>query len=122
MVVRIHAAAMTTLVAGVCAIASAPAAQADDPVVYEVTSSLVSAADVEYSDIGGHNIQPQVSLPWRIATTVATARSNDTIVNAKWAKEKSQWLTVRIYSKGSLLCEKTRDTGDLTCYGNTDHR
>lgn len=120
--VRIHLAGMATLITGVCVIAGAPAARASDLVVYEVTSSDIAAADVEYTDLGGQNAQQQVPLPWRINATVATARSNDTVVNAKWAKEKSKWLTVRIYSRGSLLCEKTRDTGDLTCYGDTDHR
>lgn len=120
--VRIHPAITTALLTGACAMVTAPTAGASELVVYEVTSSDVAAAKVEYSDLGGQNAPQQVSLPWRVTATVAIARSNDTIVNAKWAKEKAKWLTVRIYSRGSLLCEKTRDTGDLTCYGDTDHK
>ena len=119
---RVYLALMIAFVTGIFGVATAPSARADESAVYEVTSSDIATADVEYSDITGQNAQQHVPLPWRIVVTVAHARSNDTAVNAKWPKEKSKWLTVRIYSRGSLMCEKTRDTGDLTCYGDTDHR
>jgi len=120
--VRIHPAITSALITGISAVAMAPAARADDGVLYEIISNDIATANVEYSDLSGQHAQQQVPLPWRTVVTVANARSNDTVVSAKWPKEKSKWLTVRIYSRGSLMCEKTRDTGDLTCYGDTDHR
>jgi hypothetical protein len=113
---------VTAAIFGILSAVIAPSVRADDSVVYEVSSSDITAVDVEYTDIFGTNARHQVRPPWRIVVPTAIARSNDTIIRAKWPKEASKWVTVRIYYRGSLYCEKTRDTGNVACFGDTDYR
>lgn len=112
---------ITALITGLAAVALAPAAHADDTVTYEVTSSYIAAADVEYFDLSGRNTLEHVTLPWRTNATVSNAHSNDAELRAYWrpAAAPSKWVSVRIYSRGSLLCQSTFDIGNAVCYGNS---
>jgi hypothetical protein len=109
------------LIAGIFALVVAPVARADDTVTYEVISSYVAAANVEYFDLGARKALESVPLPWRTNATVGSAHSNDAEVRADWrpAARPSKWVTVRIYFRGNLLCENTLDVGNSACYGST---
>ena len=121
--IRIHF-VIISLIAGFPAVAMAPAAHADETVMYEVTSSDIAAANVEYLDFSGRKAQQQVPLPWRINATVADPHSHDAEVRADWpptrgtAQIKAKYVTVRIYFHGSLLCEDTLDVGKAVCWGS----
>jgi hypothetical protein len=112
-----------SLIIGVPAVALAPAARADDYVTYEVTSSDVTAANVQYSDISGQKALNEVPLPWRTNVTVVNPHSNDVSLRADWqpAAGRYRWVTVRVYTHGNLLCENTLDVGDAECYGSGPH-
>jgi hypothetical protein len=118
-----------SLIAGIPAVAMAPAAHANETVTYEVASSDVAAANVEYFDLTGRKAQQQVPLPWRIDATVVDPHSNDAELRADWRSSiaapvlrPSHWVTVRIYFRGVVLCENTLDVGDAACYGSTSFK
>lgn len=115
---RIHLLIIVLLACGY-AVTQAPAARADDTVTYEVASHDIAGADVEYIDVSGRRRLEQVPLPWRINATVVDPHSDDAEVRADWplAHGTSRWVTVRVYSRGSLLCENTQDVGSATCWG-----
>ena len=81
--VRIHK-MIIALIAGIPAVVIAPVAHADETVTYEVTSSDIAAANVEYFDISGRKAQEQVPLPWRINASVVNPHSDDAEVRADW--------------------------------------
>ncbi|ORA11300.1 hypothetical protein BST14_18970 [Mycobacterium arosiense ATCC BAA-1401 = DSM 45069] len=100
----------------------APYARADDTVTYEVvTTSDIATANVEYNDLAGRQAQQQVPLPWRLNATVRNPLSNDAEVRADWrpVARPSKWVTVRVYYRGSLVCQNTLDVGNAACYGST---
>jgi hypothetical protein len=102
-------------------IAMAPSARADDTVTYEVlTTSDIPAVNIEYNDVSRPLALQQVPLPWRMNATVGNPRSNDAEIRADWRTlaKPSKWITVRIYYRGSLLCENTLDVGNAACYGS----
>lgn len=109
-----------SLITCIPAVAMAPAARADDSVTYEVASSDIAVANVEYSDLSGRKALENVALPWRTNVTVVNPRSNDTNLRADWhpAAGRYKWVTVRVYAHGNLLCETTLDVGDAECYGS----
>ena len=111
---------LISLLTGISAVAMAPAASADAPVMYEVTSSDVAAANIAYSDVSGQKEFENVALPWRTNATVANAHSTDASLRAEWqpAAARYKWVTVRVYAHGSLLCETTLDVGTAACYGS----
>jgi hypothetical protein len=116
--------ATISLLTGVSAVMSAPAARADDNVTYEIVSDSIATANVEYSDGSERKALEHVTLPWRTNATVADAQSpsaDGAQVRADWrpAARPSGWVTVRIYFRGKVLCESTLDVGDATCYGST---
>jgi hypothetical protein len=109
------------VITGIPVFASSPPAYADDIVTYEVIStSDIAAANVEYSDIAGRRELQQVPLPWRVNATVGNARSNDAAISANWRPHDKPYhfVTVRVYTRGTLLCEVARDTGAGACYGS----
>lgn len=80
--------------------------------------------NVEYNDRSQRILLLNVPLPWRQNATVVNARSqteNGAEVRADWrpASAPNRWVTVRIYVRGSLICENTLDVGNATCYGST---
>jgi hypothetical protein len=121
--IRIHL-IIILLIAGI-PVAMAPSARADDRVTYEVltTTAMIPAVNVEYFDLSGRKAPGQVPLPWRINATVVNPRSNDAEVRADWRSvSTSQWVTVRIYFRGSLLCENTMNGGSAACYGSRSYK
>jgi hypothetical protein len=113
---------ITSLIAAIAVVTMAPSARADDTVTYEIlTISDIATVNVEYNDISGHQALRKVPLPWRMNATVGNPRSNDAEIRAEWQwlAKPSKWVTVRIYYRGSLLCEDTLDVGDAACYGST---
>jgi hypothetical protein len=111
-------------ITAVVAIAMAPSAHADDTVTYEIlTTSDIAAVNVDYNDVSGQRALQKVPLPWRMNATVGNPRSNDAEVRADWRRfaTSSKWVTVRIYYRGSLLCESTLDIGMATCYGSATY-
>jgi Mycobacterium membrane protein len=108
------------------ALASAPIANGQDSVTYEVVSADVTTANVEYFDTAGRHSLEQVSLPWRISVTVAEARKatkDGAEIRADWRPQRARfkWVAVRIYLGQDVLCQSTLDVGDATCYGSTPH-
>ena len=110
---------IVSVVTAFFAVGTAPAAHANAPVTYEVTSAYIPVANVEYADIYGRHTLENESLPWRMNVTVADAHNAETILRADWKSEAGpyKWATVRIYSLGSLLCENTLAEGTASCDG-----
>lgn len=116
---------ITSLITGISAVALAPAAHAEDPVSYEVSSSSIPTATVDFTDVNGPHTLADVRLPWRHSFTVADAYAASTTLTAHWAPGtlaypnpgRNQWVTVRIYTHGSLLCQMTLDVGIASCDG-----
>jgi hypothetical protein len=116
---------IVALIIGISPVALAPVAHADDPVVYEVRSSTIPTANIDWSDTAGTHSLQNVPLPWRTSVTVDHARSDDARLAAEWQpgtitypnSGRYLWVTLRIYSKGSLLCEITLDVGKTACTG-----
>ncbi|BCO70357.1 MULTISPECIES: hypothetical protein [Mycobacterium avium complex (MAC)] len=114
---------IVALVSFVTTVAAAPAAGAAETVTYEVTSYNIDSAEVEYYDIAGRQRPGEVPLPWRINAAVVNPKSSDAEIRANWrpARGVSKWLTVRIYYRGSMLCENTLDLGSTICEGTPRH-
>jgi hypothetical protein len=110
------------LITAILVLTMAPPARADDTVTYEIlTTSDIAAVDVEYNDASRLLALQQVPLPWRMNAAVGNPRSNDAEVRADWRAlaKPTKWVTVRIYYRGSLLCEHALDVGNVACYGST---
>lgn len=111
-----------SMVITVVAMTVAPSARADDTVTYEIiTTSDIPVANVEYTDVSGRHELQKMPLPWRMNATVANPRSNDAEIRGdwRWLATAEKWVTVRLYYRGSLLCEETLNIGNATCYGST---
>ncbi|MUL49448.1 hypothetical protein FZI85_16400 [Mycobacterium sp. CBMA293] len=107
------------------ALALPPTAHADDPVVYEVWSSTIASANIEWTDTAGQHSLENAPLPWRISVMVPNARAEETQLRATWQPGSTaspnpgryMWVRLRIYSDGSQLCEHTADVGQSECSG-----
>ncbi|MGH3968766.1 MAG: hypothetical protein ACRDTV_11770 [Mycobacterium sp.] len=116
---------IVALLTGIAPFALAPAAHAADPVVYEVRSPTVPVANIDWSDTAGQHTLQNVQLPWRTSVMVDNAHSDEARLSAEWQPGaisypnagRYMWVTLRIYSKGSLLCESTVDLGKTACTG-----
>lgn len=94
----------------------APPAHADGLVRYEVISNYVSAVSVDFTDGAGRTSIPGVALPWRANVAVADPYSVDTTLRVTWpGAQRYKWVKIRIYTRGSLLCEGIFDTGEGSC-------
>jgi hypothetical protein len=125
---------MISLITGISAVTLAPAARAADSVTYEVVSNDVASAYIEYFDSSERKVLQEAALPWRTTVTVVDAHAASTEgaeVRADWRPRTcdgrawcpeaspNNWVTVRIYFRGKVICESTLDIGDATCYGST---
>lgn len=124
---------IVSLITGVFAVVSAPAAHADDTVTYEVFSDSVGAANIEYVDGSGRKSLENVPLPWRTDVNVPGVRNtsidHDAEVRADWRPNRAiagtpngfygHWVTVRVSFQGKVICQNTLDVGDAACYGST---
>jgi hypothetical protein len=125
------------LITGIFAISMAPSAYAQDTVTYEVVSSDVAEATVEYFDSSERKVLTAVPLPWRTSVTVISARDPSTDgaeVRADWRPRvcdgrawcpearPNNWVTVRILLHGKVICENTLDVGNAACYGSTSFK
>lgn len=110
------------LVAGIPFLAVTPTAHAAEMVTYEVISSEIATADVEYNDLSGRITRTQVALPWRTNATVGNPFTKDAELQAHWQSKPAYWVTLRVYFRGSPLCQKILDEGNGTCYGRWSHR
>lgn len=107
---------VTALLAVLTAVAGCPPAGAEGTVMYEVRSSFIPVASIEYSDVTGSHRLTDVPLPWRLSAAVADPHGTDTTLRADWPSPvRYEWLTIRIYHRGSLLCERILDAGTATC-------
>lgn len=117
---------MIALLIGFTATVIAPAvAHADDVVTYEVLaqSPFVTAVDVEYTDLSGQVALQDVALPWRMNAEVADANRVDTMLHVTWKSPvRYKWVIIRIFNRGSMLCESTADKGETTCTGKGYYR
>ena len=120
--VPVRLAASAALVA--MAFASRSPAWADDVVTYEVFSSDIGIANIEYQDSAGRKALQSVPLPWRAEVAVNSARGappDGPQVRADWRPSAApgRWVSVRIVYRGKALCQNTMDVGDASCYGIT---
>jgi hypothetical protein len=117
---------MIALILSISASVSAPAmAHADDSVTYEVLaqSPFLTAVDVEYTDSAGQVAVPNVPLPWRMNAVVPDAHSVDTTLHVKWQSPvRYKWVIIRIFTRGSMLCESIADRGETSCTGKGYYR
>ncbi len=114
------------LTIGVASIVLSPTAHAGESVRYEVVSANVFKLNVEYFDGLQRRLLEGVTLPWQIDIAIANPRStwkDGAQVRADWrpAARPGNWVTVRIYLDGELVCQNTLDVGNATCYGSTPH-
>ena len=130
-IIRIRA-IIVSFVTAAAAVLLAPPAWADDNVTYEVVSSSVGAANIEYFDRSERRVIENASLPWRADVTVVDAQSpsaRGAEVRADWRGYVpasplppgipiGYWVTVRILFNGKVLCQSTLDVGNATCYGH----
>lgn len=112
----------TALVIGL--LVAPPIAHAEDIVTYEVVSTVVGSAAVEYQTAGGRVFNPSVVLPWRFTVPVSEALGSPpdgSQVRADWRRSAgpARWVTVRVYYNGELICQNTLDVGNAACYGIT---
>jgi hypothetical protein len=114
------------LFVGVSGIVAPPPAKADELVLYEVISGYIRTVDIDYNDGSQIISLKDVPLPWRMTASIAdpASRSSDGAkIHAQWkeaAKPSPSWVTVRIYVRGSLICESYRDWGDAACEGDLE--
>lgn len=108
---------MAAAAAGMVLLAApAPPARADGPVMYEVISKYIGSVNVDFTDGSGRTSMQGVALPWRQNVQVSDPYSVDTTLHVTWqGAQRYKWVTVRLYTRGSLLCEGTFDTGDGSC-------
>lgn len=107
------------------ALASSSVARAEESVTYEVLaqSPFLTAVDVEYTTLGGQVALQNVPLPWRMNAAVPDAHSVDTTLRVRWQSPvRYKWVIIRIFSRGSMLCESIADKGETTCTGRGYYR
>jgi hypothetical protein len=108
-----------TLIMGCSAAVTTPGvARAEEFVTYEVLaqSPSLTAVDVEYTDLSGQVALQNVALPWRMNAAVTDAHSVDTTLHVTWQSPvRYKWVIVRIFTRGSMLCESIADHGETTC-------
>lgn len=123
---------MVSLITGIPAVVLAPPARADDTVLYEVLSGYVHSVNVEYYDHSELISLRDVPLPWRATATVTNPSSQSTDgaqLHVHWRpadqltrvtrnETEETWATIRIYVRGSLICQSTADSGEAACYGD----
>jgi hypothetical protein len=100
------------------AMVSPGVAHAEDSVTYEVLaqSPSVTSVNVEYADLSGQVALQDVALPWRMNAEVTDPHSVDTTLHVTWQSPvRYKWVIVRIWTRGSLLCEAIADKGETTC-------
>lgn len=114
--------AVVSTIGGISLMAAAPAAHAEDFVTYEVLSGSVSSVNVEYYDRSEPISLAGLPLPWRTNATVVNPSSQSTDgarLRANWRETQGNgWVTIRIFMRGSLICESTQTKGKASCYGN----
>lgn len=125
---------MISVMTGISVLCLAPVARADESVTYEVISSDIPTANIEYFDGSARQALQNVALPWRTTVTVANPTSLGTDgaeVRADWRPGHvpigplgapalaSKWVTVRIYFGNTVRCANTLDVGDAACHGAT---
>lgn len=100
-------------------LALAPPVHADDSVMYEVRSPQVHVADIFFTDVYGEHLLQNEPLPWRANVSVVDPHGAGTVLRVDWHSEASRykWVTIRIFTHGSLLCENTLDSGEARCDG-----
>ena len=110
---------IAAVVAGLAAVTTPAPANADATVTYEVLSSYVSTATIAFSDVEGQHVLNDVTLPWRLSARVADAHTAAAALGVDWQSQagRYKWVVVRIYTSGSLLCERTLDAGSGSCDG-----
>ena len=117
---------MIAVIMGFSAAMVRPAvAHAEEFVTYEVLaqSPFLTAVDVEYTDLVGQVALQNVPLPWRMNAAVADAHSVDTTLRVKWQSPvRYKWVIIRIFTRGSMLCESIADNGQTTCTGKGYYR
>ena len=107
-------------------IAAPPPARADETVLYEVISGYIRTVDIDYNDGTRIVSLKDVPLPWRMTASIAAPASRSSAgakIHARWkeaAKPSPSWVIVRIYVRGSLICESYRDWGDAACEGDLE--
>lgn len=112
---------IVSLITGIPLVAMAPSARADDIVTYEVyTTSDITALNVEYNDLSQRRLLENVPLPWRFNATVGDPLSSDAQIRADWRRfaRPYKWVTVRVFYRGSLVCENIQDIGTAACDGS----
>ncbi|MEW5810396.1 MAG: hypothetical protein AB1925_13170 [Actinomycetota bacterium] len=98
------------------AIVAPATAHAAGPVMYEVISNYFAVATVDYTDMSGRSLPQTVTLPWRSNVVVPNPYDVGTQLHVTWQPpERFKWVIIRIFYRGSKLCEATLDTGDSTC-------
>lgn len=113
----------TSVITAVSALGVAPAARADVGVTYEIVSGYMRAVNLEYYD-GSRPISLQnVSLPWRTNAMVVNPVSqlaDGARLRADWQPPADgfAWVTIRIFVRGSLICESSQTKGKAACYGD----
>lgn len=102
---------------GINVIAPAPA-RADDVVTYEVTSNFIDSVTVDYSDGAGRSGPVRVTLPWRANVAVSNPLRADATIDVSWEPaQRYKFVQVRMFVRGSKLCESTLDAGKASCTG-----
>ncbi len=124
-------------IVGIAGLMLAPEAHADESVTYDIFSDSVGVlAGVEYRDTSGKHLLRDVPLPWSLTAPVIDATSptaDGAELRADWRPNfrtaatvgrvlQGQFVTVRIWQGGELLCESILDIGNATCYGSVPHR
>lgn len=113
----------TSLITAISAVGVAPAALADVGVTYEVISGYIHSVNVEYNDRSQSIPLQNVSLPWRTNAMVVNPKSqlaDGAKLSASWQPpaEEFAWVTIRIFVRGSLICESSQRKGEASCYGD----
>jgi hypothetical protein len=113
----------TLLITTISALGVAPAARADVGVTYEIVSGYIHSVNLEYYDGSQPISLDGAPLPWRTNAMVVNPNSELTDgarLRANWQapEEESAWVTIRIFSRGSLICESSQTKGKASCYGD----
>lgn len=114
----------TSLITAISAVGVAPAARADVGVTYEVISGYIHSVSVEFNDRSQPISLQNVSLPWRTNAMVVNPKSqlaDGAKLSANWqppAEKFGGWVTIRIFVRGSLICESSQKKGKASCYGD----
>jgi hypothetical protein len=121
--IRLHA-VVVALITIAFGLLSAPPARAAVPVTYEVASTAIGSANVEFFDGRARQALLNVSLPWRTTVMLDNPASLGTDVaeiraDWRWAAAPNRWVTVRVYFGDIVRCANTLDVGNASCYGTT---